>query len=224
MLDSHRAPPESTLCTETLHSEGCGFSPGHPPALLASDTGIAFGVLWQELGGKKFLQPAGSKISEYFVGPAQDKKVKTSNFSLKESENTFWEREELFLTRPECSLLLSYFMGVLYNNWAKMSQGKSNFHLKNVSVWRSTKSKIQAGLKKNNIFLNLFYGCVWRSWHLFCWKVPALPQVQNCSFSVQQFFRVAFQNQLEQSERQVIFMQVFWPRTVIFACMHKHKK
>lgn len=83
--------------------------PGHPPALLASDTGVAFGVFDQELHRKRFLQPTDSKISEYFVDPAQDEKAKNSDFSLKKTQNTFWEREELFLTRPDCVISLELF-------------------------------------------------------------------------------------------------------------------
>lgn len=59
--------------------------PGHPPALLASETGM----LWQELHGKRFLQPTGSKVLEYFVDPAQDEKVKSSYSFLKKTQNTF---------------------------------------------------------------------------------------------------------------------------------------
>jgi len=45
---------------------------------------------------------------------------------------------------------------------------------------------------KKKINPNLFHGCFWRSQHLFTWKMPTLPQVQKCSFSVQQFFGAAF--------------------------------
>lgn len=197
--------------------------PGHPPALLASDTGSAFGVLWQELGGKTFLRHSGSKISEYFVGPAQDEKVKSSDFFLKKTQTTFLRKRRTIFDQARVFHFFSLILHVFYTTTEQKWVREKVISPLKMSVCVPPNQKFKLVLK-NKIILNLFYGCVWRSWHLFCWKVPALPRVQNCSFSVQQFFRAAFQNQLEQPERQVIFMQVFWPRTVIFACMHKHKK
>lgn len=143
------------------------------------------------------------RFQNIFLSQLRTRRSKPQIFFEKKIQNTFQERDEVFLDWARVfHFFLYYLVCFLYNNQAETSPGKSNLLSEDISVRCCTKSQNSSWFwKRKYSSNNLFYGCFWRSQHLFCWKMPTLPWVQHCSFSVQQLFRAAFCSQLEQPER-----------------------
>lgn len=193
MLDSNRALPESTLCTEKLHSECWGFFARSPPSPAGhGHCGCIWGVVPRTGCGK--ISPA-CKLWDLrvFCWPSPGWESQKLRFLFKENPKHILRKRRTIFDQARVSHFFWDILCVFYiTTEQKWLQGQSNFPFKNVSVWCFTKSKMQAGSKKENNPQSLLWLCLEELTFILL-KVPALPQVQSCSFSVQQFFRAALQ-------------------------------
>lgn len=143
-------------------------------------------------------------------------------FLKRKTKTHFEKRKKYFLTGPEC--FTSFVFYVFYTtSKAKTNWGKSNFPFKNVSAWCSTKSKLQTGFEKENTPLMSFMAVFGGVSVYFVGRRLPCPECKTAhsmySASSGQHFIISFSSQ----EGRLFLCRCFVGRTLILACMHRHK-